>query len=90
MNPGFLLDALAVVLATSMPDPVSVFARRVSDISTWGPTVLRSELGFGTTGQPETYVISPTGVAACGGLGPVSDADLEAWLAVARGGGVCA
>jgi thiol-disulfide isomerase/thioredoxin len=48
-----------------------------------------AELGFGTTGQPETYVISPTGVAACGGLGPVSDADLEAWLAVARGGGVC-
>ena len=48
-----------------------------------------AELGFGTTGQPETYVISPTGVAACGGLGPVSDADLEAWLEVARGGGVC-
>jgi thiol-disulfide isomerase/thioredoxin len=49
-----------------------------------------AELGFGTTGQPETYVISPTGVAACGGLGPVTDADLEAWLAVVRGGGVCA
>ena len=28
-------------------------------------------LGFGTTGQPETYVISPDGVAACGTLGPV-------------------
>jgi thiol-disulfide isomerase/thioredoxin len=48
-----------------------------------------AELGFGTTGQPETYVISPTGVAACGSLGPVTDADLEAWLAVARAGGVC-
>jgi cytochrome c biogenesis protein CcmG, thiol:disulfide interchange protein DsbE len=48
-----------------------------------------TELGFGTTGQPETYVISPTGVAACGGLGPVTDADLEAWLQVVRGGGVC-
>ena len=48
MNPGFLLDALPVVLATSMPDPVSVFARRVSSISTWGPEVLRSELGFGS------------------------------------------
>jgi len=48
-----------------------------------------TELGFGTTGQPETYVISPTGVAACGGLGPVTDADLEAWLQVARSGSVC-
>ena len=47
------------------------------------------ELGFGTTGQPETYVISPTGVAACGSLGPVTDAELEAWLQVARAGGVC-
>ena len=47
-------------------------------------------LGFGTTGQPETYVISPTGVAACGSLGPVTDAELEAWLQVARAGGVCA
>jgi diaminopimelate decarboxylase len=48
MNPGFLLDALPVVLATSMPDPVSIFARRVSNISTWGPAVLRNELGFGS------------------------------------------
>jgi diaminopimelate decarboxylase len=47
MNPGFLLDTLPVVLATSMPDPVSVFARRVSDISRWSPGVLRGELGFG-------------------------------------------
>jgi cytochrome c biogenesis protein CcmG/thiol:disulfide interchange protein DsbE len=47
-------------------------------------------LGFGTTGQPETYVISPTGVAACGGIGPVTDADLERWLQVVRAGGVCA
>ena len=49
----------------------------------------RAALGFGTTGQPETYVIGPSGVAACGGLGPVTAADLEAWLAVARSGGVC-
>ena len=47
MNPGFLLDALVVVLATSMPDPVSVFGMRVSDASWWGSNVLRSELGFG-------------------------------------------
>jgi diaminopimelate decarboxylase len=47
MNPGFLLDALPVVLATSMPDPVTVFGLRVSDASTWGSNVLRTELGFG-------------------------------------------
>jgi cytochrome c biogenesis protein CcmG, thiol:disulfide interchange protein DsbE len=47
-------------------------------------------LGFGTTGQPETYVISPGGVAACGTLGPVTRAELEAWLQAARAGGTCA
>ena len=46
-------------------------------------------LGFGTTGQPETYVISPDGVAACGSLGPVTEAELEAWLRAARAGGTC-
>jgi thiol-disulfide isomerase/thioredoxin len=49
----------------------------------------RAALGFGTTGQPETYVISPSGVAACGSLGPVSTAELEAWLRLVRSGGVC-
>ncbi|MDQ1509746.1 MAG: cytochrome c biosis protein CcmG, thiol:disulfide interchange protein DsbE [Actinomycetota bacterium] len=47
-------------------------------------------LGFGTTGQPETYVISRGGVAACGTLGPVTRAELEAWLQAARAGGTCA
>jgi len=47
-------------------------------------------LGFGTTGQPETYVISPGGTAACGTLGPVTVAELEAWLQAARAGGTCA
>jgi cytochrome c biogenesis protein CcmG/thiol:disulfide interchange protein DsbE len=49
----------------------------------------RAALGFGTTGQPETYVISPTGFAACGSLGPVSTQELEAWLQIVRSGGVC-
>jgi hypothetical protein len=46
-------------------------------------------LGFGTTGQPETYVISPSGVAACGSIGPVTVAELENWLQGARAGGIC-
>ena len=48
-----------------------------------------AELGFGTTGQPETYVIRPDGKAACGSLGPVTDAELEVWLEAARAGGEC-
>ena len=42
--------------------------------STW-PVALdpkgSAALGFGTTGQPETYVIAPDGVAVCGALGRV-------------------
>ena len=46
-------------------------------------------LGFGTTGQPETYVISPTGVAVCGALGPATQAELDIWLQAARDGQEC-
>ena len=46
-------------------------------------------LGFGTTGQPETYVIAPDGSAVCGVLGASSQADLDTWLAAARGGQEC-
>jgi cytochrome c biogenesis protein CcmG/thiol:disulfide interchange protein DsbE len=49
----------------------------------------RAGLGFGTTGQPETYVISPGGIAACGTLGPVTQAELEVFLRAARAGGTC-
>jgi len=44
---------------------------------------------YGTTGQPETYVIRPDGVAACGRLGASSLAELDAWLQAARSGQVC-
>jgi cytochrome c biogenesis protein CcmG, thiol:disulfide interchange protein DsbE len=46
-------------------------------------------LGFGTTGQPETYVIAPDGVAVCGALGPSTQAELETWLTAARTGKQC-
>jgi thiol-disulfide isomerase/thioredoxin len=46
-------------------------------------------LGFGTTGQPETYVIAPDGVVVCGALGESTQAELEAWLAAARTGKQC-
>lgn len=46
-------------------------------------------LGFGTTGQPETYVIAPDGAAVCGALGASSQSDLDTWLTAARAGQEC-
>jgi hypothetical protein len=46
-------------------------------------------LGFGTTGQPETYVIAPDGVAACGNLGASSLSALNTWLDGVRAGAIC-
>ena len=48
-----------------------------------------ASLGFGTTGQPETYVIAPDGVAVCGTIGASTQAALEAWLSAARTGQEC-
>jgi cytochrome c biogenesis protein CcmG/thiol:disulfide interchange protein DsbE len=59
---------------------------------TWPVTVDphgAASLGFGTTGQPETFVIAPDGVAVCGTLGPSSRAALDAWLQAARNGQQC-
>jgi cytochrome c biogenesis protein CcmG/thiol:disulfide interchange protein DsbE len=49
----------------------------------------QASLDFGTTGQPETYVIAPDGVAACGTLGPSTESELETMLQAARAGEVC-
>jgi cytochrome c biogenesis protein CcmG/thiol:disulfide interchange protein DsbE len=48
-----------------------------------------ASLSFGTTGQPETYVIAPDGTAVCGALGASSQAALDAWLQAARDGQEC-
>jgi len=45
----------------------------------------RAALDFGTTGQPETYAISPSGVIVGKRAGPASVDDLERLLALARG-----
>jgi cytochrome c biogenesis protein CcmG/thiol:disulfide interchange protein DsbE len=49
----------------------------------------RTALDFGTTGQPETYVIAPDGTAVCGTLGPSTQAQLDTWIAAARAGQEC-
>jgi cytochrome c biogenesis protein CcmG/thiol:disulfide interchange protein DsbE len=48
-----------------------------------------ASLDYGTTGQPETYVIAPDGVAVCGTLGPSTQAALDDWLQAARNGQEC-
>jgi cytochrome c biogenesis protein CcmG/thiol:disulfide interchange protein DsbE len=48
-----------------------------------------ASLSFGTTGQPETYVIAPDGVAVCGNLGASTQAELNIWLQAARNGQEC-
>lgn len=46
----------------------------------------RAALDFATTGQPETYAVSPDGVVVGKQLSAVDVEDLEALLAAARGG----
>jgi cytochrome c biogenesis protein CcmG/thiol:disulfide interchange protein DsbE len=48
-----------------------------------------ASLDFGTTGQPETYVIANDGVAVCGALGPSTQTELNTWLQAARNGQEC-
>jgi cytochrome c biogenesis protein CcmG, thiol:disulfide interchange protein DsbE len=45
----------------------------------------RAALDFGTTGQPETYAISPAGVIVAKRAGPASADDLERLLGMAWG-----
>jgi cytochrome c biogenesis protein CcmG/thiol:disulfide interchange protein DsbE len=47
----------------------------------------QASVAFGTSGQPETFVISPSGVVAAIQKGPSSYADLEKMLAAARRAG---
>jgi cytochrome c biogenesis protein CcmG/thiol:disulfide interchange protein DsbE len=44
----------------------------------------RAALDFGTTGQPETYAVSPSGVIVAKRSGPAKPADLERLLELAR------
>jgi peroxiredoxin len=48
-----------------------------------------ASLAYGTTGQPETYVIAPDGVAVCGTLGASTQQVLDVWVQAARDGQQC-
>jgi peroxiredoxin len=47
----------------------------------------QASVAFGTSGQPETFVISPSGIVAAIQKGPSSYADLEKMLTAARDAG---
>jgi 4-hydroxy-tetrahydrodipicolinate reductase len=50
VNPGFVLDLLVVTLTGVCSDVESIRARRVNDLSPYGPSVLRSQ-GVGLTAE---------------------------------------
>lgn len=82
--------AMVGIVRDDDPRPIRAYVK--SNSITW-PVAFdpggSAELGFGTTGQPETYVISPRGVAVCGSLGPVTVEELELWLQAARSERAC-
>ncbi len=53
----------------------------------WGGRLPRAAIDYGTTGQPETFVISPSGVVVGKQLSRVGVDDLEAMLAAGRRAG---
>ncbi len=48
INPGFILDGLIIALTAACTDVRTIKARRVNDLSPFGPTVMRTQ-GVGTT-----------------------------------------
>lgn len=52
INPGFILDALIIALTAACTDVTRIRARRVNDLSPFGPTVMRTQ-GVGVT--PEEF-----------------------------------
>lgn len=53
----------------------------------WGGRMPQAAIDYGTTGQPETFVISPGGVVVGKQLSRVTVADLEEMLAAGRAAG---
>ena len=52
INPGFVLDLLVIMLSGACAEVQSIIARRINDLSPYGPTVLASQ-GIGLT--PEEF-----------------------------------
>jgi len=48
VNPGFVLDTLIITLTGVMKKIDKIYAKRVNDLSPYGPTVIKTQ-GVGTT-----------------------------------------
>jgi cytochrome c biogenesis protein CcmG, thiol:disulfide interchange protein DsbE len=79
------VQILGVLRDSNGPDAVKIFTdgHRVPWRILDDPGA-QASVAFGTSGQPETFVISPSGVVAAIQKGPSSYADLEKMLDAAR------
>lgn len=79
-----------VVMVGIVRDDTEAAVREYVDAREIGWTIAfdpesKAALAYGTTGQPETYVIDPQGVVVREVRGPLTAAQLEGFLAEARG-----
>jgi cytochrome c biogenesis protein CcmG/thiol:disulfide interchange protein DsbE len=87
-------EADFAMIGIIIDDDASTMRRYVKDQAITWPVAVdpkgAAALDFGTTGQPETFVFAPDGVAVCGRLGASTQALLDEWLRGARNGQQCA
>ena len=80
-------DDAVTMLGIVREDTQRAVERYVRDEDVTWPVAMdpggRAALAFGTRGQPETYVISPSGVVVASQYGPVTVANLDAMVAAA-------
>jgi cytochrome c biogenesis protein CcmG/thiol:disulfide interchange protein DsbE len=81
-------DDSVTMLGIVREDTKRAVERYVRDEDVTWPVAMdpggRAALAFGTRGQPETYVISPSGIVVASQYGPVTVANLDAMVAAAE------
>ena len=81
-------DDSVTMLGIVREDTQRAIERYVRDESVTWPVAMdpggKASLAFGTRGQPETYVISPSGVVVASQYGPVTVQSLDAMVAAAN------
>lgn len=68
MFPGFLADALPMLLASTVPGQLTVDVTQTSDISMWSPGVLADEIGIGRPVEDRGQVLADYLVASARAL----------------------
>lgn len=81
-------DSAVTMLGIVREDTKSAVTRYVKDKEVSWPIAMdpgsKAALAFGTRGQPETYVISPSGVVVASQYGPVTVANINEMVGAAR------